>query len=188
MFCYPGYNFLHQVLATSDLNYLEIGVFNGDGIAGLAKAYPEKQMYGIDPFIEDGYTMAHTGVARGEVATDQKTNTMDNIRNVTNIALSNLTSVQFSEWLTDTFVERMNIGWVLIDGSHHYEDVANDITMAMRLIGSKSGGIVFDDVGLASVGKAYQEFLVKYAGKYSPAMDIYTQEPGNILVHYINHE
>jgi len=50
------YNKISHRLSKFDGNFLEIGTFNGMGTSNLAKEFPEKQFYVIDPFIEDGNT------------------------------------------------------------------------------------------------------------------------------------
>jgi hypothetical protein len=188
MFCQPGYNFFMQQLGNSEYNYLEIGIFNGDSVANLARAFPARTIFGIDPFIEDGATVAHTGVKETEFMPTQHENTMNNIAGLNNIVLFEIMSSEFSNMLTDEMIVDMNVAWVLIDGSHHYADVVNDVDLAMRLIGNRSGGVVFDDVNLPGVGQAYNEFLTKYAGCYSVVQDIYSLHPGHILAHRINHD
>lgn len=186
MFCEPGFKFFEHHLPLSDSNYLEIGVFNGDSIASLGKKYPSKTIFGVDPFIEDGCTMHTSNVKEQEFMPTQYENTMNNIKGIDNITLFELTSIEFNNVLTDELINDMNVGWVLIDGSHHYADVINDVHMAMRLIGSKRGGIVFDDVNLEGVGKAHTEFLEIYKDKISKTMDIYAYHPGHILAYYVN--
>lgn len=186
MFCQSGFEFFKNVLSMSQANYLEIGVFNGDSLQGLARAYPNRAIYGVDPFIEDGNTEHTTGVKRNESMPVQKANTLNNIQGYTNIKLYEQTSRAFSDALSDALVKELDIGYVLIDGSHHYEDVIEDVHMAMRLIGNKPGAIVFDDVNLPGVGPAYQEFKQLYSGLYGPAIDIYPAEPGHIIAHMIN--
>jgi tRNA G46 methylase TrmB len=96
MFCKPGFDFLVHALYTIPSNYLEIGVFNGDSIANIATIYPSKKIYGIDPFIEDGYTSHVTDVNRGELLSQQKQNTLNNIKDLQNIVLLMCTSKKSS--------------------------------------------------------------------------------------------
>ncbi len=186
MFCQSGFNYFVNALKTSEYNCLEIGIFNGDSIATLSSIYPEKKFYGVDPFIEDGYTSHTSGVPRHERIMTQKENAYRNIDGKTNVTIFEETSASFAARLTDEMVKELNVGWVLIDGSHHYADVVIDIKLAMRLIGNKQGGIVFDDVCVPEVGQAYREFLEEYKGQYGPVLDIYLNEPGHILAHTIN--
>jgi len=187
MFCQPGFNILNQEIPQSapGLNYLEIGTFNGDSIAELARRNPTRTIYAIDPFIEDGYTSHTTLVDRNQDMPTQRKNTYRNIAGLDNVTLFETTSREFSETLTDQQVADMNIAWVLIDGSHHYEDVAIDVALALRLIGPRSGGIVFDDVNVSGVARAYQEFLAMPIDR-SEAQDVYLNEPGHIIFHKIN--
>ena len=115
----------------------------------------------------------------------QRQNTYNNISGLDNVVLFETTSEDFSEKLTDQMVADMNIAWVLIDGSHHYEDVVIDVALALRLIGTRPGGIVFDDVNIDGVGRAYREFLAMDI-KRSDGLDVYLHEPGHIIYHRIN--
>lgn len=185
MFCIPGFEYFKQRLAAGG-NYLEIGVFNGDSIAALARAFPDSHIYGIDPFVEDGCTTHTTGVQRHESMPTQRTNTYLNIQDLPNVDLFEMFSSDFARTLTPEVAAALNVSYVLIDGSHHYADVMVDVHLAMQLIGDKPGAIVFDDVNLPGVGQAYQEFLTVYAGSYGPVEDIYATHPGHILAHAIN--
>jgi predicted O-methyltransferase YrrM len=181
MFCLPGHEFFRDHLQRSTHNYLEIGVFNGDSIAEMAKAYPSKQIYAVDPFIEDGYTSHTSMVERHEHLGEQKKNTLENINGLTNVTLFETTSEQFAKDLTDEMVVSLDVGWVLIDGSHHYPDVAIDTELAMRLIGDKKGGIVFDDVNLPDVKQAHNEWYAKYQHRVASTVDLYPGNPGAII-------
>jgi predicted O-methyltransferase YrrM len=185
MFCIPGFEFFRQQLATSTHNYLEIGVFNGDSIGNLARAFPNIHIYGIDPFVEDGCTTHTTGVAEHESMPTQRENTYKNIAGLANVDLFEMFSHDFADTVTDSVAEALDVAYVLIDGSHHYADVIVDVHLAMRLIGDKPGAIVFDDVNLPGVAQAYQEFLTHYAGRYAPVQDLYDTHPGHILAHAI---
>ena len=177
MFCRPGFIFFRQELSKSDLNYLEIGVFNGDSIAELAKLNPNKMIYGIDPFIEDGCTMHTTHVKENESMPVQRQNTYNNISGLSNIKLFEQKTSEFDN------TQDLNIGWILIDGSHHYEDVCIDIKIAMKQIGNKKGGIVFDDTNYAPVIQAHNEFLIEYKDRITNTVDLYN---GAIMAHFIN--
>jgi hypothetical protein len=60
--------------------------------------------------------------------------------------------------------------------------------LAMRLIGNRAGGIVFDDVCLPEVEQAYHKWLEIYKDQIGPVIDIYRDEPGHILFHQINYK
>lgn len=186
MFCQPGFEFFKQQLKTTQHNYLEIGVFNGDSVAQLAREYPMLKIYGIDPFIEDGCTTDHTGVKENQFMPGQYANTQANTAGLDNITLFEMTSEQFSNELTDRQIADMDVAYVLIDGSHHYRDVAIDVDLAMRLIGNRKGAVVFDDVNIAGVAQAHEEFLEKYRSQIGQAWDLFGQHPGHILAYSIN--
>jgi predicted O-methyltransferase YrrM len=186
MFCVPGFELFRMALYRNSLNYLEIGCYNGDSIAELARMYPNRIIYAIDPFIEDGYTSHDTGVDRGEYMSQQEANTRQNIEGLENVVLFKMTSQEFSEMLTDEMVELMNIGHVLVDGSHHYEDVVVDYELATRLFNGKQGIVVFDDADLPGVAQARTEFGEKYKDKIDNVLDLYITRPGHIITYFMN--
>ena len=186
MFCVPGFELFQLALSRNSYNYLEIGVYNGDSIAKLAKMHPNRTIYAVDPFIEDGYTSHDTGVDRGEYMSQQETNTRQNIEGLDNVVLFKMTSQEFSEMLTDEMVKLMNIGHVLIDGSHHYKDVVIDYELSTRLFDSRQGIAVFDDANLPGVDQARKEFHEKYNSNIDNVVDLYISRPEHIIAYFMN--
>jgi hypothetical protein len=186
MHCVPGFELFSMALARTGANYLEIGVFNGDSISKLATWYPHKIIYGIDPFIEDGYTSHETGAEQGQHIGQQEENTLKNINGLENIVLFKMTSKEFVEILTDEMVKVMEVSHVLIDGSHHYEDVVTDAELAVRLLDGKPGIIVFDDANLPGVDQARHEFVVAHNDKINGIFDCYSDKPGHIIAYFMN--
>jgi hypothetical protein len=186
MFCQPGFEYFQRELPGSTHNYLEIGVFNGDSIAALARNNPNLTIYGVDPFLEDGYTQHTTHVNRHEFMPEQQRNTHNNIKGLSNVTLFEKTSEAFAGTITDELVAIMDVAWVLIDGSHHYRDVIIDVDLALRLIGSRPGGIVFDDLNLDDVDRARRYFVAQAGDRVGPAEDLSSQHPGHIMAYSIN--
>ena len=85
MFAAQVFDYFKDHLKDTNYNYLEIGVFNGDSIALLADAYKEKDIIGVDPFIEDGNTTGHSKVEQGYSMITQRNNTMSLISQRSNI-------------------------------------------------------------------------------------------------------
>jgi len=144
-------------------NYLEIGVFTGDGFATVADYYRQKTCYAIDPFIEDGYTKELTSMNEGDSLVAHKKSFIDNTHGLSNIVLYEDTSVNFYSALTKTLAETMSISMILIDGSHHYQDVVSDYKLSLELLKiNKKGTIVFDDLHVSDVRKAFDELLANH--------------------------
>ena len=186
MFCQPGFEAFQTALPDSSYNYLEIGVFNGDSIAQLASENPGKTMYGIDPFIEDGFTTEHTQKLQGQSIDTQRAATYNEIKDLTNVVLFEVTSQAFANILTDEMVTDMNIAWVLIDGSHNADDVSIDVDLAMRLIGTKKGGIVMDDLNLKGPRKGFEKLQLEYSDQISLIQDIYPSHRDHMALITIN--
>ena len=151
MVCLADY--IRDFLLTSGFknNYLEIGVFDGEIISEIAKKFSSKQCYAIDPFIEDGNTSHISGIEANERLLTCRENTLNNISNLTNVTLFEMTSEEFYNQLTDDQVRDMNIGCVVIDGDHSSLMVKNDIQLALKLFGDKNGVLIIDDWFMDSV-------------------------------------
>lgn len=172
MFTEKAYNYFNKILKDSDKNYLEIGVFNGDSISNLGKNHPNKKIYGIDPFIEDGNTTWYTNTQKGQILLNQKDSTLKNIFSLNNVILFEMTSIEFYNKLTPELIDEMNIGFILIDGSHHYEDVKNDIELSINIL-KDDGIILFDDNNITDVKKALDEFKINYSTIISEEINVY---------------
>ncbi len=163
-------------------NYLEIGVFDGEIISEVAKKYPDKKCYGIDPFIEDGWTTGSSNAQKGENITTQRENAFRNCTGLENVHLYEMKSSEFFENLTDEQVNELDVSCIFIDGDHGTEAVQNDVRLAIKLLGKKDGMIICDDWNIPDVSKtALREIseisdrIVEYGRvmnefKYSPEM------------------
>ena len=157
------YDYVHSKLDHYSGNYLEIGVFNGDGFAGVAKKFSNKICYAVDPFIEDGHTEGTSGISKGHALQSQEENFINNTKNLSNVIHYKMTSVDFNNQLEDSQITTMNISIIVIDGSHHYVDVINDCKLSVKLLShNKSGIIIFDDLHVQGVKQAYDEFRQEY--------------------------
>jgi len=156
------YNFFKEKLKETDHNYFEIGVYFGDGVYELAKNFPDKKIYCVDPFIEDGYTVADSKIEKGQSLNPQRENALKLFGECSNITLYETTSQQFLKNLTKQQINEFNVSYVFIDGDHSYDGASNDYVLAMKLIANKKGVIVFDDTDLPGVGQAIQVFKRSY--------------------------
>ena len=157
------YDYVRGNLKNHSGNYLEIGVFNGDGFASVASTFPDKICYALDPFIEDGHTSNTTSVATGGHLVLQKENFLNATKQLSNVNHFETTSVNFLNSLSEQQIVDMDVSCVLIDGSHHYVDVVNDYQLSMRLLSkNKTGIILFDDLHVPDVKRAYDEFHNEY--------------------------
>ena len=154
-------------LNKTNLNYLEIGCFDGVNLRILAEKFPNKLIYGIDPFISDG----HAGSKNiGEKLNPQKDNLINNIKNLNNIIFAEATSLDF--YRSNPDYKKMNVSLVFIDGSHHIQDIVIDIRIALKCILNNSlskGEILFHDLHIEDVLDAMdylKVILQKYKIKY----------------------
>jgi hypothetical protein len=165
------YDYVAMILPPLPGNYFEIGVFNGAGFARIAQENPNKTCYAVDPFIEDGNTVAHSGVDTGSRLSQQKQNFLEYTKELTNVVLYEMTSASYAAQLTNQQCQDLNISIVVIDGDHHYPNVVIDFDIAARLLGDRAGQIVVDDVNVADVDKAYNEFVAKFKHRIEREVD-----------------
>jgi hypothetical protein len=157
------YNYFDGIFPEITGNHLEIGIFDGEGISNLAEKYPNKFFYAVDPFLEDGNTSHISNVHQGEPLTDIQERAEKNISKCPNIKLYIKTSVEFFKGLTKEDITKLNISTVSIDGSHHYEDVVEDIMGAIKVLNGKPGHIHFDDAfTIEGVRRAISEMESSY--------------------------
>ena len=154
-----AYNLVSQAMKTVVGNYLEIGVFNGAGFAQVAKDNPTRICHAVDPFIEDGHTVASSGQARGDALSSQHQSTLEHTKDLPNAYLHVMTSNQFRAELTPESAQQLGVGIVLIDGNHHYDFVVNDALLAVDLLGKHGGVVIFDDIDVPDVARAFKEFM-----------------------------
>lgn len=166
------YNFSLNNLNQYQGNYLEIGIFGAIGLVSLAGKYRDKTIYGIDPFIEDGYTSATSGIASGNQLSDIRNLALSRAAPYSNIKIFEQSSVDFNKNLTVELIQELDVSCVFIDGNHHYEFVKNDAELAMKLIANKSGGICFDDVTIPGVEQAFNEFQNIYKDRITEIIDV----------------
>jgi hypothetical protein len=193
-----------NLLSKCSGNYLEIGCYEGVGIAGVAEFCDEiakinKKVYGIDPFLGDEFVSwddhveLRKNLKEGEEApmflplTEQKENLYHNISPHDSITFYETTTEDFMKSKTDAEIEEMNISVCLVDGSHHYDYVVIDWHLALKAIGDKSGFIFFDDTHEPGVESAINDFLTYFqetsavgrkVGGIKIAHDMVTEEEG----------
>jgi hypothetical protein len=166
MFCTPAFDYFEKNLIHTNTNYLEIGIYYADALKRLSVLYPKKTFYGIDPFLEDGHTAHETHVKTGDPLELIRKEALKDIHMFPNIKLYEMKSSEFfTNELNSETINTLNIGSILIDGSHHYDDVIIDIEIAMKLIDSKNGLIFFDDLHIEGVSRAVNKFEIDYKDK-----------------------
>ncbi len=155
----PGnYAFLLEELPKHKGNYLEIGVYEGEAVRGLALQFPEKTIYAIDPFIADFGTDGHAGVPIGARLEVQRAIALENWNHIPNIKFFEQTSVSFAQEKSDEELAAMNVSVVYVDGAHDYDNALNDLILSARVL-RKGGLIVVDDSTVPSVKEAIEYFI-----------------------------
>lgn len=140
--------------------YLEIGSYDGDGIVYLAREYPDKQFYSVDPFIEDGHTSAGTHMKKGQELWPLREVFFDNIKTVKNITHFAVTDTDF---VRGRLYEMVEPDLFYIDGDHSYEHVSLDLEIAELFALRNPLWVVMDDiVNIKGVKRALQDFKEKH--------------------------
>ena len=130
-------------------DYLEIGCFNGVLIQQLAKTFPQKNIYGIDPFISDKHTNRYD-------ISDAKENLYNNIKDINNITFWESTTHDCLK--THKYKKLSNISCILIDGAHDFKNVMIDIEFILKIKNKHDIFIIFDDMHIGDVIKATNAF------------------------------
>jgi hypothetical protein len=144
----------------SGLVYLEIGSYDGEGIALLSKAFPDKIFYCIDPFIEDGHTSAGTKVETGGALDQVKEWFFQNTSGCANIHHFDMTDWEFmKKELHKTIFPDV----LFIDGNHSFECVTLDLQLAELFAKNRRLFVVMDDtVNIEGVVKALEDFKARH--------------------------
>jgi len=138
-------------------DYLEIGCYHGVFLSEIAEKFPNIKVYGIDPHIADGWT----GEDRGTFLSEIKSNFKHNVESLSNITHWELKT---KECLEEKYYNNIdNISCVLIDGSHHYEDILIDIEFVGNLNNNQNLMVVFDDIKIPDVLKSMEYFSERYS-------------------------
>lgn len=159
--CWPAIIAIQDYLTHHPGGYFEIGVYNGAALAILARKFPDREFYGVDPYISDGNTPDQE---IGKILSEEKENTIHNIKDLPNVKTYEMTSKQYLDGNKNNF-HNMNVSTILIDGSHHYNDIIVDIDIAISLLNKSGGLIYFDDTHIHGVEKAIGYFVKKYRNK-----------------------
>ena len=153
----PQYNsYIIDYLTNNKGDYLEIGCFNGAFIAQIAKKFPNKNIYGIDPFIADEHIKGHKP---DNFMPDIKENLYKNIKDINNITFWESTTYNCLQ--KEKYKDLSNVSCILIDGSHRYKDIIVDIDFILNIKNKHEMLIIFDDMQVPDVIEAVMYFKTK---------------------------
>ena len=139
--------------------YLEIGSYDGEGIAMLSNKFPDKTFYSIDPFIEDGHTSGN-GVGKGDLFTAIREVFYNNTKDCDNVFHFDMTDEAF---LKGKLYELIEPDVLFIDGNHSFEYVTLDLQLAELFAKKKTLFVVMDDtVNIEGVVTALAEFKLRH--------------------------
>ena len=136
-------------------NYMEIGSFDGEGIAELCKSFPDSKFYSVDPFIEDGYTDHITLKTRGEKIDFIKRKFNHNTKGLKNLTHFPVESRYFMTRFKNNIPD---IHILFIDGDHAFESCRIDLNIALQLSRKNSLIVFMDDLCKDSVKAALTMF------------------------------
>jgi hypothetical protein len=142
-------------LLNKNISFLEIGSWDGEGIADLCDTFPNSEFYSIDPFIEDGNTMHISMMLAGEKLEHIKEQFKKNTCKLDNLRHYELTTQAFLNKYSDILPE---IDILLIDGDHSFLGASTDLLLASILAYKKDLIVFMDDFNKESVRKAYDIF------------------------------
>lgn len=153
------YEKIDDILSKDKLTFMEIGSFDGEGIAMLAKKYADRTFYSIDPFIEDGHTNHITMCNKGEEILKVREQFYNNISKVKNVIHFDTTTRCFID-TNKNYLPQIDI--LLIDGDHSFEGCMTDLSLAVLLSKNKELIVLMDDTTKESVRNAIKVFTTLF--------------------------
>jgi hypothetical protein len=119
-------------------DYVEIGVSNGIGAHAIAYQFPLKKVYAINK--------------PGATTSDDQKIIDENLSEIKNIswivsAINNITDKQIND---------ITASWITINGG---DDVAEDLELAMRLIGKRQCIVAINNISNSDVQTAFNNFV-----------------------------
>lgn len=153
-------NQIIEWLKSNPGDYLEIGCYYGVFFSQVAELIKEQGIaYGIDPHIADGWT----GQPAGTILSDIKTKFLYNIEGLANVVFWSKTTKQSFE--DKNYNKIANLSCVLVDGSHHYDDLITDIDFLLSVKQNRDILVYFDDLHIPDVIRGIQYFSDKLITK-----------------------
>jgi hypothetical protein len=155
--CSAFHSPITNFLSSHEGAYLEIGIFYGHFLAQVANQFPDKTIYAIDPFIDDGNTTWITGEERYQSIPKVREIALHNISQVNNIELF---ETKTEEFINNPLAKDIlkNVSCVLIDGSHHYDEIKHDLELVMQIENDYDKMVAFDDVKVDDVIRSIDDF------------------------------
>lgn len=149
-----------EYLCTHPGSYLEIGMYYGHFFTRVCNLFPDRPFYGVDPFISDGCTRDPQGTV------------MDDIEEIARYNVSQTKNGSIYKGTTKEFLEREDakeilktVSCVLIDGSHHYEDIVYDLNLVQTIENDYEKLVLFDDITAPDVERAIQDMAQRLSGR-----------------------
>jgi hypothetical protein len=138
-----------------DISFMEIGSWDGEGIADLCKTFPNSKFYSIDPFIEDGNTSHISILPEGYKLEEIKSKFIENTALLSNLTHYELTTQSFLDLYSNQLPQ---IDILLIDGDHSFLGASTDLLLASLLAKKNNLTVYMDDFNKESVRKAFTIF------------------------------
>lgn len=149
---------INRQLTEKGGDYLEIGIYNGVFISAMADKHKSSRVFGIDPFIADGWT----GEEQGTILMGPRNNFIENSKGLPVTFWEKTTKQCLDE---KRYLELNNVTAILIDGSHHFDDIMTDIRFVSLIQNKHECLVVFDDFHLVDVQRAFSEFRNFFSGR-----------------------
>lgn len=114
-------------------NYFELGSDQGKLVSILSNEFTNKVFISVDGAVESAASV------------------MRNIFDHANVLFYSMPALEFNQTLTDSTAQAHDISVVFINHGTNYEDLAEGVKVAQRLIGVKPGYVIFNNVAATTI-------------------------------------
>lgn len=156
-------------------DYLEIGSYYGVFMSELAEEFPNSIFYSIEPFVTNAYATEDKEKLQKEV----KEYFIHNTESFKNITHWELTTKECLEKEYNKFL--YDVSCVLVDGSHHYENICIDINFINNICTDREIMVIFDDLHVEDVLLAIKHFELIFNKRLKRKITYETVEEGNFI-------
>jgi len=150
-------SYFERILRESSGNYFEVGADDGAMVSVLSEYFPEKTLISLDNHVENFETI------------------FSRVSEKTNLLFYAMSPKDYNQTLTDKIADSYNIVIVYINSGIDYQDYAESVKLAVRLLGTAAGYVVFNHSHDSEMQMAINEFKFQIGHRITAEENIVDQ-------------